>query len=157
VGGRLGFWRTAFTAASTAWAAALFAAPAAGGGAVPLFVAAVYAVGALVCHQQTPRSFQLWSVQLPVCARCTGIYVGCAMAALATFLLPRRPELVRPRLLLLVAAAPTALTLACEWIAGLPLSNVVRALAGAPIGVGVAAIVLWEQRAGRAGAVAALR
>src|SRR5262249_17657080 len=92
----------------------------------------------------------LWSFQLPVCARCTGIYIGCAIAALATSVLPRRPELARPRLLLLSAAVPTALTLACEWIAGMPLSNAVRAFAGVPMGVGVAAIVLWNPRAARA-------
>src|SRR5438128_2972039 len=41
----------------------------------------VYGAGSFVCHQLPDRSFQLWAVPMPVCARCTGIYVGAALAA----------------------------------------------------------------------------
>ena len=34
----------------------------------------------LVCHQLPARSFHLWMPSLPVCARCTGIYLGAAIA-----------------------------------------------------------------------------
>src|SRR5262249_922300 len=54
--------------------------------AVSAFALVVYAVGAVVCHQLPDRSFHLLGRQLPVCARCTGIYAGAAVAAiLATF------------------------------------------------------------------------
>jgi hypothetical protein len=36
----------------------------------------------VICHQQAARSFAIWSQQLPVCARCTGIYAGAAMIAM---------------------------------------------------------------------------
>ena len=49
---------------------------------VRLLVAGVYAVGSVVCHQLPERSFHLWAAQMPVCARCTGIYAGAAIAAI---------------------------------------------------------------------------
>ena len=36
-----------------------------------------------VCHQRPERSFHVAGVQLPVCARCTGLYVSGAAGALA--------------------------------------------------------------------------
>src|SRR5215510_4200237 len=54
------------------------------------FSAAVYQVGSLVCHQLSERSFHVWGAQLPVCARCTGLYTGAAAAAIATMRLNDR-------------------------------------------------------------------
>ena len=52
----------------------------AGGGAVPPGPAAAvaYLLGSQICHQIAERSFHLAGAQLPVCARCTGIYAGFA-------------------------------------------------------------------------------
>ena len=44
---------------------------------------AVYVAGAVVCHQKAERSFRLAGQPLPVCARCTGIYIGAALAVVA--------------------------------------------------------------------------
>jgi uncharacterized membrane protein len=54
-------------------------------------VVAVYAIGSFVCHQLPERSWRLWTAQMPVCARCTGIYFGAAIAALMSVAL-RSPE-----------------------------------------------------------------
>jgi hypothetical protein len=76
-------------AAAVGWAAALPLAtwsasrPAAWSLSALAFV--VYAVGGLICHQLPERSFHLWSVQMPVCARCTSIYVGGAIASLVRY------------------------------------------------------------------------
>src|SRR5713226_1466543 len=92
----------AFVAAAVTWALLLLLAPflasrahasAFGTG----LVVAVYAVGSSVCHQLPARSFHLWAAQMPVCARCTGIYVGAAVMVVAAFGLPsvrriRSPE-----------------------------------------------------------------
>src|SRR5262245_11474962 len=90
---RTGRWlQRAFAGASVVWAGALPAATFAASrpqvpAAVYLLAAAVYAVGSVVCHQRPERSFFLWGRQLPVCARCTGIYVGAALAAFVSFIL----------------------------------------------------------------------
>jgi hypothetical protein len=79
--------RPAFVAASVVWALLLPLAPliAARPHAAPLaglFLSAVYIIGSAICHQLPERSFHLLSHQLPVCARCTGIYTGAAFAAI---------------------------------------------------------------------------
>jgi hypothetical protein len=79
--------RRAFTIASTVWALMLpLAAYAASRPhASPIlygFATAVYGIGSVVCHQLSVRSFHLFAVQMPVCARCTGIYAGAAVASL---------------------------------------------------------------------------
>ena len=136
--------RRSFLAASTAWAAALplaaFAAsrPAASS-AVYGFAVAVYAVGRLVCHQLPARSFHLWRVSFPVCARCTGIYLGAA--ATAVVLASRRSRdtaKADPRVVLLISFVPTAVTLIFEWTTGITPANWIRALAGVPLGAAVA-------------------
>src|SRR5262249_31783801 len=70
-----------FGAAAVAWAAALPAAtwiashPHLDGGAY-LASASIYAMASMLCHQRPERSFYLWGSQMPVCARCAGIYIG---------------------------------------------------------------------------------
>ena len=62
------------------WAVMLVATPyllghshARGAGAVA--AAVTYVVGGVLCHQQPTRSFHLWDTQMPVCARCSGLYM----------------------------------------------------------------------------------
>jgi len=133
--------RRAYVAASCVWAAWLPIAAWISNGphAAPLGAAslAAYAVGAVVCHQIPARSFHLWAAQLPVCARCTGIYVASAAAGLAAPWLPPARQPVA-RAVLLASALPTAATLLFEWSTGTAPSNPVRAAAGVPIGAAVA-------------------
>jgi hypothetical protein len=151
----------AFAGATIAWAAALpLAALAASrpqnGPLVYLFTLAVYGVGSVVCHQLPGRSFHLWAAQLPVCARCTGIYAGAAIASMAVLVSFKRlgkgvegvsqgrlsPRLYDPRTIVALAALPTLATLAYEWTTGLTPSNWVRAAAGACLGAAIAIVVL---------------
>ena len=111
----------------------------------------LYAAGALMCHQLPDRSFHLQGIQLPVCARCLGLYGGAAMGSLAgawsvscRWLL-RRPLLWTQATKCLftgVAAAPTLVTFALEWGWGWPMSNAVRAAAAVPLGFAVALVVV---------------
>src|SRR5687767_3880949 len=113
------------------WVAALAAGP-----FLPVPLAGVlYAVGSLICHQIPERSFHLQSFQLPVCARCFGLYAGGAAGCIAAALQARRtarrlfaPLANRRYFVTLVAASPTALTLVLERGFGWPLSNETRAL-----------------------------
>src|SRR5262249_5206604 len=136
--------RRAFVAASIAWALLLVLVPflasrphgSASGAAI---VAAVYGIGALVCHQLPARSYRLWTAQMPVCARCTGIYAGAAVSALAAIARDARLKPSRyvraVRIALAAAALPTAFTLVYEWSTGVTPSNTLRFAAGVPIGV----------------------
>jgi len=36
----------------------------------------------VICHQRPERSYHFLAAQLPVCARCTGIYFGAAVGAI---------------------------------------------------------------------------
>jgi uncharacterized membrane protein len=96
--------------------------------------AVVYAASSRICHQRSERSFHLAGAQLPVCARCLGLYLSGAIGAVMAWTSRRRPD-DRARLVLAVAAIPTAATWAAE-VAGLAaFSNVGRALAALPLGL----------------------
>ena len=112
---------------------------------------AVYGIGSVICHQRPERSFFLWGAQLPVCARCIGLYAGAAMAALALLAFRRRPGAVVGHAamgLLTLAAAPTVATLAFEWLSGVMPGHWVRAVSGVPLGAAVE-WVLVSSAAGR--------
>lgn len=76
----------------------------------------LYAVGAIICHQLPERSFYLAGAQLPVCARCEGLYLGAAAGVVAWTLVGRHRQQTWPRpqalTLLAIAALPTAMTVA---------------------------------------------
>jgi hypothetical protein len=165
--------RGVFASLALIWPAVLVAAtriaalPHRGTGAY-LMSAAVYYGGSLICHQRPERSFALWGTPLPVCARCTGIYLGAAIGVIGA--LVRRTPIVGVRLwpdtpfgaggdaasgfsrtarvTLVTAALPTALTLVYEWTTGVTPGNWVRAISGVVIGAVAALIVM------RAGALA---
>ena len=160
----------AFVWAAAAWAALIVLAPflasrahaSSFGAAVTL---AVYAIGSAVCHQLPARSFQLWTAQMPVCARCTGIYFGAAVMALVTFRSPAHlravgatagpPKFARvsrergwkslalqqTAFVVALAVLPSAATLVFEWTSGQTPANWIRLAAGLPIGVAVAWLV----------------
>lgn len=135
---------------TSAWMVVLLAAPTERLG-VPV-AALTYAFGSLICHQRPERSFHLAAAQLPVCARCLGLYLGAAIGVFAV--LRRR---VAPfaavegcvtsnttrclRRLLLWAAVPTAITWTSEVSGMWAPSNEARFLAALPLGAAVALTV----------------
>ena len=100
----------------------------------------VYGVGHFICHQRPERSFALWATLMPVCARCTGIYIGAACAAIGLTL--RRRPIHLERGAVIAAALPMAATLVYEWTTGVMPSNGIRALTGVVVGSVVAAVVI---------------
>jgi uncharacterized membrane protein len=129
-------------AGAALWVLALVSAP-----VLPAWMAApFYALGSLICHQLPERSFHLGGAQLPVCARCLGIYLGGATAFGATMVAPRSLQVRQrgwfsARVLLLLGAMPTGVTVLLEWSGRWSGSNVERAWAGAPLGVAVALVL----------------
>jgi hypothetical protein len=156
--------RAAFMAASAAWAVLLVAAPFLASRAhastlASALIVAVYGIGGLICHQLPERSYHLWAAQMPVCARCTGIYIGAVLGALGARPLrvlgarafqasdsggraAESSALRRPRVLLVLAVTPTLATLAYEWTTGDMPSHAIRAAAGIPIGLVTAWLVV---------------
>jgi uncharacterized membrane protein len=128
----------ALTAGALLWIAAIVLAPFAlqSGPVLSAAAAFLYQGASLICHQRPERSFHLAGVQLPVCARCAGLYVSGAAAALSAWSDWRRRIAAprRTRTVFALAALPTAVTLALE-VAGLAHpSNGVRALSAFPLG-----------------------
>jgi uncharacterized membrane protein len=149
----LTLFRRAFLVAAIGWALLLPLAPFAANQTPPArawyaLAFFIYSVGSLVCHQLPARSFELWSTEMPVCARCTGIYLGAAVIAIAS-LCRLGPDWSSPsldarqsRYALAAAALPTAVTLAFEWITGNVPSNLIRAASGFPLGAVVVIVIL---------------
>jgi hypothetical protein len=135
--------------AASAWALLLAVSPwvmvrAHPGGLASRAVALVYLGCATICHQHPDRSFHVWGVQMPVCARCFGLYSGAAFGSLAgavAVLRRRRASAAaargvdRWRRRLVAASVPTVASVGFEftglWLQG-PL---LRAIAALPLGL----------------------
>ena len=124
-----------------------------------LLVAFVFAVGSVVCHQLPDRSFFLDGRQLPVCARCTGLYLsgaaGLAGWWAAKLLRGWRPQPMPPAFapwatagqarwalgLLLIVAAPTVVSYLTGVLGIWDGSNTTRAVLAVPLGAAAGAVV----------------
>ena len=144
-----------FVSSAVAWLAWLIVAP-----ILPVPLAAItYALGSFICHQRPERSFHLGVAQLPVCARCIGIYTGVALAGLVyagrTFIRPEAREgspyddgtdggrrTLIARWPLVLSTMPTVMSVVVEWAGVWQPSNIVRAGAGVPLGVGLSLVVI---------------
>ena len=107
----------------------------------------MYGLGSFICHQLPERSFHLAGFQLPVCARCVGIYLGVSGGAACAWMWHGSrafpPMTSRDmRWVVAVAAAPTLLTVALETVGVWFPSNNARALAGVPLGGLVGLVVM---------------
>ena len=119
------------------WVAAILLAPLALAHGVTWLPAIVYEAAGLICHQRPERSFHLAGVQLPVCARCFGLYASGAMGALAAHVAGvAHGEAVsrQARAVLAIAAVPTALTVAAEWTGLAHPTSALRAISAVPLG-----------------------
>ena len=140
--------RLALASAAILWFAAILAAPFAidsTHAATATGAACVYMAGSFVCHQRPERSFSLGGRQMPVCARCAGLYAASAIAApLALLVLARAGgassmPAARARWVALLAALPTIVTWLIEHLGFVHLSNTTRFVAALPLG----AVVTW--------------
>jgi len=131
------------------WIAALFLAPlclTSSNRALSFGAAAVYAAGSHICHQRPERSFHVGGRQMPVCARCTGLYVSAAAGAPIAILLAASLSARRARWMLAAAAAPTLITWSLEYTGVAHFSNAIRAACALPLGLAAAWLVISTLR-----------
>jgi uncharacterized membrane protein len=122
------------------WAAGLWLAP-----------SALFPIGHFICHQRPERSFFVGRQQLPVCARCSGLYAGAALAGPFAIALASGLASGRARWVLGLAAAPTLVTWALEFAGLVPFSSAARFAAALPLGFAAAWLtysVIAPNRAG---------
>ncbi len=132
-------------AAAALWVAAIMLAPlaiASGQGPLSLGAAGIYAAGARVCHQRPDRCFRLHGRPLAVCARCTGLYAGAALAGPLALFLASGLSSRRARLIAALAALPTLISWSLEFAGLAHPSNSVRAIAALPLGFVAAWLVI---------------
>jgi hypothetical protein len=120
------------------WVAIVVATPLALAHGFTLLPAVVYEAAGLICHQRPERSFHLAGIQLPVCARCVGLYASGAAGAVAACMagLKGSSRLPTPRatVALALAALPTVVTVGLEWADALHPGGLARALTALPLG-----------------------
>lgn len=94
-----------------------------------------------VCHQLTERSFHVDGVQLAVCHRCLGAYVGLLVGVLFFLVTALESKSLRPLTLLVIAALPGVVDWSGDvlglWV-NTPMS---RVLTGAFFGILVGTIL----------------
>ncbi len=149
-------------AAATAWTLLLLVTPYLASHSDPSdfgfrLAAGTYLAGRFACHQRAARSFHEGAVQLPVCARCFGLYASAsagAVIACAAALLRRArpiasaaasgPRLRRHGRLIALAAIPTLASVVLEWLGIWAQDPVTRCLAAVPLGVVVGWFVTFH-------------
>jgi uncharacterized membrane protein len=131
------------TIAAALWTLVIIATPLAaarGFAAVPVLF--VYQVGALICHQRPERSFHLAGIQMPVCARCFGLYAAGAAGLLIAWGVRSVWSMPRSREVLAVAALPIAISVGLEWMGLVATTNLVRSMTALPLGLAAGFVVI---------------
>jgi uncharacterized membrane protein len=108
----------------------------------------IFAVGSLICHQRPDRSFFWGEQQFPVCARCTGLYLSAAFGLIGWVVVKTaqhgrriRIDPRMARIVLIVVALPTAVSLTSGALGVWDGSNMTRALLALPFGAAAGVIV----------------
>jgi uncharacterized membrane protein len=124
----------------------LFTPIAAARGQLPWAVLFAYQLGAMICHQRPERSFHLAGIQMPVCARCFGLYAAGTAGLLIAWAIGRGLPLRRSRAVLIAAALPIALSIALEWAGAIATTNLFRTMTALPLGLAAGFIAVASLR-----------
>jgi uncharacterized membrane protein len=100
-----------------------------------------YVAASRICHQRPERSFHTAGVQWPVCGRCSGLYLGAPLGAMAALWLGRRRG-SRGLGALMLASVPTIATLILEWTGVVQVTSGLRAVAAVPLGALIAYVIV---------------
>jgi uncharacterized membrane protein len=131
------------TIAAVLWVLLIVAAPVGlVQGRARLPVLAAYQIGSLICHQRPERSFHLAGMQMPVCARCFGLYLSGAIGLLIAWIGRVRLPSHAVKIIVGIAAMPIAITVALEIIGAITTSNIARMSTGLPLGFAAGLLIV---------------
>ena len=103
-------------------------------------------MGSAVCHQMAERSFIFDGMQMPLCARCTGIYIGAFFAFCFFFLKKRmgngRPFSITQALLTGLAVLPVGIDGVGSYLGFWESSQLMRIFSGSLVGAVVPGFLL---------------
>ncbi len=99
----------------------------------------------LVCHGIPSRCLLLFGVPMPICARCTAIYLGLIAGAMVYWLVPRMSEMAA-RAIAAAAAVPMALDGGTQLLRLRESTNELRVATGLVAGITLALWVLTAAR-----------
>jgi cytochrome c biogenesis protein CcdA len=95
-------------------------------------------IGSAICHQMAERSFIFDGMQMPLCARCTGIYTGVFLAFCFFFLKKRmgnsKPFSMPQTILTAAAVLPVGIDGAGSYLGFWESSQFLRILTGSIVG-----------------------
>ncbi len=141
--GRLSPLAAAITLVATIWVVLVVTTPLGlARGRAPIVTLAAYQIGGLICHQRPERSFHIAGMQMPVCARCFGLYVSGAAGLLFAWISRLRVPGRVTKLMMATAAAPITITVALEMIGLISTTNLLRMSTGLPLGFAAGLLVV---------------
>jgi len=102
-------------------------------------------VGFSVCHQLPERSMLLGITYMPVCTRCSGLYVGFFLSTLLLFLFYRRRQSDMPPLYIIIISClfivSTFIDGFLSYLGAYETSNLIRIITGYLSGSGLAVFI----------------
>jgi uncharacterized membrane protein len=110
--------------------------------------AIVSLLGSIICHQDPSRSFHVMNVPLPVCSRCTAIYVGSLLGVLLFPLIRDLTALaISTSYLLILPSLALGLDVVLDFLGIWNNTFISRSVSGACVGLGysVAFLVLTHR------------
>lgn len=98
----------------------------------------IYFVFKFICHQLPERSYFMWGVQMPVCARCFGIYSGMVLGLLVYPFFKKLNNSKIPQLkTITIFVAPILIDAFAQSMGLYTTSNLVRSSTGIWFSIGV--------------------
>jgi uncharacterized membrane protein len=99
-----------------------------------IFLRILSFLGGGLCHQKVERSFSIDSLNMPVCSRCTGIYLGILLSLLALILIERKIKGEFPSLKIVLISVGVFLIMGLDVVLStiglIQSSNIIRMITG---------------------------
>ncbi|MCL5073683.1 MAG: DUF2085 domain-containing protein [Actinobacteria bacterium] len=102
-------------------------------------------IGFSVCHQIPQRTLLFGKIYMPICSRCSGIYIGFLVSIIFLFLVFRKRESDLPPAYVIICAAVFILSMIIDGILSYfgvySTNNTIRLITGYLFGAGTAIII----------------